>query len=416
MQLIRWNTGLTLATWVALGLSGMTAGAAQEYTIIDIGVLPSGYWSRAYGLSEDGKVVGWSTVIQGEVARIHAVLWEDGTLYDAGTLPGFPDSYALGVNSSGQLVGTSHNAAYTYRAFFWDFWTITDLGSIGTGSNIANAINEAGVVVGHSFPLGFVWTPDTGMIDIGSLSAPATEPFDINELGQVVGVSNSYGHFRGFVLTPDDGVYFRDDNGDGVNDLMVEIGVIPPGVGSWAYGINNLGQVAGRARVSAELFPIHAIFWDDGVMTDLGTLGGQYSVAWSINDTGLVVGNADLSTDVERPFVWDAVHGMRDLNGLLPPMSAWTLAQAWEINNAGQIVGYGMHYGQPRGFLMTPVARGDCDGNGAIDLTDFQSLSACLTGPGETIGPDCPCVDFDDDDDVDLADFGAFQRAIADGL
>ena len=61
---------------------------------------------------------------------------------------------------------------------------------------------------------------------------------------------------------------------------------------SQAYGINEAGQVAGDS--STDNGPIHAfITGPDGVgMTDLGTLGGGYSsVAYGINDAGQVVGD-----------------------------------------------------------------------------------------------------------------------------
>lgn len=63
------------------------------------------------------------------------------------------------------------------------------------------------------------------------------------------------------------------------------------------------------------------------------------------------------------------------------------------------------------------AAAGDVDADGWIDLGDFASLSACLTGPAEGAGapvyplgpPDhCSCLDFDADNDVDLADVADF--------
>ena len=54
---------------------------------------------------------------------------------------------------------------------------------------------------------------------------------------------------------------------------------------------------------------------------------------------------------------------------------------------------------------------GDIDDDCDVDLADFLAFQACFTGPGETVGPDCRCADFDGDEDVDLLDFFAFQTA-----
>ena len=47
---------------------------------------------------------------------------------------------------------------------------------------------------------------------------------------------------------------------------------------------------------------------------------------------------------------------MTDLNTLINPISGWTLVEAQDINDIGQIVGYGFNSGgQEHAFLLTPV-------------------------------------------------------------
>ncbi len=46
---------------------------------------------------------------------------------------------------------------------------------------------------------------------------------------------------------------------------------------------------------------------------------------------------------------------MADLNTLIPRDSGWVLLSANDINNRGQIVGYGRRNGQKRAFLLTPL-------------------------------------------------------------
>ena len=50
---------------------------------------------------------------------------------------------------------------------------------------------------------------------------------------------------------------------------------------------------------------------------------------------------------------------------LLPAGSGWVLTEAWAINNAGEIVGYGSHNGIRRAFLLK--INDDLDNDGILD-------------------------------------------------
>lgn len=70
------------------------------------------------------------------------------------------------------------------------------------------------------------------------------------------------------------------------------------------------------------------------VITDLGTLGGPGSFAFGINDQGQVVGNSYMAFGGIRAFLYE--------NGAMEELDSFGSngeSYAWGINNLGQIVG-----------------------------------------------------------------------------
>jgi len=130
---------------------------------------------------------------------------------------------------------------------------------------------------------------------------------------------------------------------------MQDLGTLLGDVHSRALGINDSGQVVGG---STDGNNDRAFLWSSGSgMQDLGALPGSGGgIANGINNSGQVVG-----TSSGRAFLWSS-GVMTDLN-TLPAVSAagWSLTEALAINNAGQIVGRGVHQGLQRAFLLTPA-------------------------------------------------------------
>jgi probable HAF family extracellular repeat protein len=113
-------------------------------------------------------------------------------------------------------------------------------------------------------------------------------------------------------------------------------------------------------------------------ITDLGNLGGNYTYAADLNETGQVVGYAGSSAGQTRAFVWD--HGtMIDL-GTLGGSNSYATA----VNDLGQVVGYSLAPGDPfeHAFLVTPQGGAwfrDSDSDGLNDFMLDLGTSADLT-------------------------------------
>src|SRR5262245_51089571 len=72
-------------------------------------------------------------------------------------------------------------------------------------------------------------------------------------------------------------------------------------------------------------------------ITDLGTLSdGGYSAANDINDSGIVVGWADIVSSVRHAFYYSVGTGMLDIGG----GSASVRSEARGINNSNVVVGW----------------------------------------------------------------------------
>jgi len=114
----------------------------------------------------------------------------------------------------------------------------------------------------------------------------------------------------------------------------IDLGALPPG-SARVHHVNSLGQVVGAAG-HPHGANTRAFFWQPaGGMQDLSNpLSGDYSVAFSINDSGQVVGAYNGEKGM-RAFLWSKGKGFSDLGTLSNENSSI----AYDINAAGQIAG-----------------------------------------------------------------------------
>ena len=348
--------------WVVVTLVAGPAYAEVRYTLTDLGTM-GGTHSSASGINNAGQVVG--ITYDANWAIRHGFLWQNGTMTDIGTLFGGKYSRAYAINNAGQVVGDAWtyftNPNYTTNhAFLWKNGVMTDIGPGGRGgksSSLAYSINDAGQAVGrvqfwsNVTTHAYILSGQYAGINLGNWYGVSGSSVanSINMAGQVVGRSH----------LPNDTSVQHAVLWNGLEG-MIDLGILPGSTysgstNSEAKCINNAGQVVGWAY-TPNVTPLHAILWDSGVMTDLGTFSGcTVSAAYSINNVGQVVGSALSAADTKSvACLWDR-GVMIDLNSLIAPGSGMQLIIAYAINDVGQIVGEGKIGDKSHAFLLTPV-------------------------------------------------------------
>jgi probable HAF family extracellular repeat protein len=283
----------------------------------------------------------------------HAFRWRHGKITDLGGLDDDFNSVGDSINDRGWVTGFAQTGftdpafGFLVHAVLWRDRKAVDLGTLPGGSvSLGISVKNTGQVVGFSdngvpdpfasffFPSPnqvrtFDWHGDE-LEDIGTLGGPDAVPGEIcsNQRRGVI-VGSSYVNFTPNTSSGQPTIDpFLWDNG-----VMTDLGNLG---GTFNFGqcINNRGEVIGNSNLPGDQ-TFHAYRWRNGKMKDLGTLGGPDSEAIWINDAGDIAGSADLPT----PGVHDAVvwrHGhIKDL-GTLPGDAC---SRGRGINYRGQVVG-----------------------------------------------------------------------------
>ena len=345
-----------------LGLLFGTPGAAlASYTITDLGAVGhlSGYASesKAYALNDSDDVVGYSSTSTGAP---HAVAWFGGssTPTDLGSLDG--NSVAYGINSSGTTIvgaydafGSDPNATYAFK-YTVSTATLTSLFS-STYNSAAYGVNASNHIVGVHNGLAFKLSGSTET----TLNAVGSTAYAINNNDVICGTTAQgsppfgYEPLRAFVYTTSLTLFSQD--------------------GGIAYALNDVSSysLAGSKQDMMDS-DLHQALWNSsGTYTDLQWLPytPQQAIAYGINNSNVVVGTSLRTPDMflghstDYAYSWHATiynGGIQDLNDSLPhdPVthtnSTWELIEARDINNNGDIVGYGYYKptGEIHAFLM----------------------------------------------------------------
>jgi probable HAF family extracellular repeat protein len=363
---------VTLMASLAIGLS--TARGQISYSLEDLGVVKEMEHSEAAAINNQGNVAG--TAYKG--AETCAFHYSYKFMLDAGGL----NSRAFGINSTNLVVGDTFTVVpmepRSHAAMFKGGVAV-DLGVLpGQVYGRANGVNTLGQVVGFSGrerdsleSHAFVWSSQTGMVDIGTLGGAYAQAYAINDAGYVTGASQTQG--MGPMVTTHAFIYRLPSAPYRRYNPMRDLGVLG-GLSSYGMAINSYNHVAGYSTITTADERVHAFLHDGAKMIDLGSLGGpgnrwgsDLSVALGVNSWDQVVGYTYLPVVGEMPiqqvaFLWSrdgyGAGKMVNLNKLVNVTGKnYLLVSATGINDNGQIVAnaYDTQNGGVHAVLLTPV-------------------------------------------------------------
>jgi probable HAF family extracellular repeat protein len=340
---------IVIAALCAARFCGVSSAAVQYYRVIDLGTLgdapatPGTPPAYGFAINANNHVAGasnWSTSDPFQHAFVH-----NGTnMIDLNI---GDESQAFAVNLAGHVAGFATFAGYQH-AFWYDGTTTHDLGTMGGISAEASAMNNSDVIVG-SYDFDVIggttnaYRYDHGTITtLPNLGTTYTRAYGINNAGTIVGGGDAADGFtHAFVY-------------DGA---MHDLGTFG-GDHADAEAINTQGDIIGTYGDSTAGWQ-GAYLYRNGVLTDLGSLGGD-TITDGINDDDIVVGQGfGPGNAYSHGFVYDpTMTGIKDLNDILTLDSqGWVIEAAGGINNGGYIAASG-HFGADgtHALLLEPSA------------------------------------------------------------
>jgi probable HAF family extracellular repeat protein len=246
-------------------------------------------------------------------------------------------------------------------------------------SSEAGAINASGEIVGEGFQAygitpyenGILWSPSgtaTVLQDIGGQGVSFAEA--INDAGQIVGYSETANGYEAVLWQPTGKALVLQDAGGG-------------GV-SFAEAINDAGQIVGVSKTASG--GQDAVLWSPtGRATVLQDVGGAgISVANAINDAGQSVGVSFRNID----GMLDAVLWSPDGRGtVLQNVGGSDQSYANAINNSGQSVGESYTASNSDAVLWPRQARRQCFRTWGVGATALPPISITLGGVSECPRP-----------------------------
>jgi PEP-CTERM motif len=327
---------MRIASMLIALAAGASLHAATMYNVTPI-LLPG----DVYSMNNVGQFVGFASGGSGYIGTA------DGSFTNISTPSGSTGVVPIHLNDLGYVTGFAA-VGNTQQAFIGSTSSSTLIAappglafvhSMGTGINNSNQISANGRD-SNGFNWAFIGTAGgSTLIPLPSGWFGIFDMAGINDAGQVTGygVTNG-GQHEGFI---------------GTLAGTTPIPFLPDSTSVSSSGtINNSGQVAGIADGSAS---IEAFVGDDAgvapVPPPVGCIDMHPTFPLAINDLNVVVG--ECRTDLTggyTPWIWDPVNGTQLLNDVVP--AGWTITQALDINNRGDILVKGNSGGADEYLLL----------------------------------------------------------------
>ncbi|MFT3684270.1 MAG: GC-type dockerin domain-anchored protein [Phycisphaerales bacterium] len=249
-------------------------------------------------------------------------------------------------------------------------YTLTDMGSLGNFSSLANGISSDGRVVGEAnqLPSGYDkavrFAAGVNPVVLTGEGASGAAAHAVNSSGVVVGFTDSL-NLNGFAM-----------DATGVHDL----GTVSGGFSSAGCDINDDGLIVGFVQSGGGFQ--HAVTWrkqgSQYVMTPLPELGGFSSVARGVSRNGLIVGECDLPSNFGKPCLWtDGGTVVHDLQ-----IETSSFGEALGVNDAQEVVGYSYTTTGTVAFYWSQ-ASGELNLGG---LGNAHSIARSINNRGEVVG------------------------------
>ncbi len=246
------NTEMKTLPAILIGLMaclaiGITTARGQQYSLQDLGVVKDMEYSVPAAINSQGYVAG--TAYKGGRHAPSTTI----TVRNSWKMPAASTAAVSAINSFDLVAGDTFTVVpmepRSHAAIFKSGF-VTDLGVLpGQVYSRANGVNAIGQVVGFSSlqrdstdSRAFMWTGQTGMIDIGTLGGSYAQAYAINDAGYVTGASQTqtWGPMvitHAFIYQLPSPPYQR-------HDRMVDLGVLG-GLSSYGMAINNYNHVVG---------------------------------------------------------------------------------------------------------------------------------------------------------------------------